>query len=205
MTDYLVDTEVLNIVEVLNGVGDTLLVTSTGSLIDPIQEVIQSLNDGQVITVDGLVYGDVPILLNANNTAVVVNGTLQGAIGPGLEIFAPSGATTPTTNNDITVGSAGIVEGNHYGIVLSEPVTSGVLGPATGNTVTNSGTIQSIEGGVGIETVGDGLDVFNNSGKIMGIDGMYLLDNSNVEGINNSGTIEGTTGPAITSIVDRGT
>jgi hypothetical protein len=198
MAGYVVDTEILNTTEALTGNGDSLLVSGSGSLIFPEYVAIDSEANNQGITVDGLVYGNLAMILNNSDTSVDVNGTVQGAGVGGVGIIVQTITTAATMSNVITVGSQGTVEGEDYAVQFSEPIVVGVYGPETFNTLTNDGTIQS-QGVAGVSAIGDGGDTFSNSGKIAGTEGIQFLVNSNTETVENSGTIQGTTGAAIYS------
>jgi hypothetical protein len=194
MADYIVDTELHNTKYDLTGSGDTILVTSSGSLLYPGSRDIISDANSQTITIDGLAYGIDPVALEASSTIVNVNGTVQGT-AYGVVVQAPNLVTT--THNAITVGSQGTIEGTDYGVLFSEPVAAGVYGAETFNTLTNHGTIQATGQTVGqagtaaISASGDGGDLFSNTGLISGTFGIQFLSNSNTETIDNSGTIEG--------------
>jgi hypothetical protein len=174
------------------GVGDTLLVTSSGSVIgSSVLNGIESQADSQLITLDGLAFGQDAIAVGGNITTVLVNGDAEG-------YFAGLAATT--SESSITVGSQGTIEGKTYGVQFVEDIAPGGGQAETFNALTNHGTIQSLNVGAAVKTFGDGGDLFSNSGMISGLStGIQFQANTGTQTVENSGTIESTDGPAISS------
>jgi hypothetical protein len=77
-TNYIIDTEVKNVVSTMTGFLDTLVVTNSGSIINPNSVGIDSKADEQDITIDGLVSAFNGVQLGGNQTRIIVNGDLQG-------------------------------------------------------------------------------------------------------------------------------
>jgi hypothetical protein len=197
MTNYVVTGNQLN--QVLSGVDDTLLVTSTGNitcvgLIENIG-VASEANDQQIVD-DGLIYGaDIGMFLTGSNTDVQVNGSVQGM--QGIKVILGGASESITVGNQ---GSVDGIAGNAIALVNDTPSAF------TFNTVTNQGTISSM-GNAGIYSAGGGNDSFSNSGTISGATGIELQANASTEYIENSGTIVGTAtnGAAISSSQLTGT
>jgi len=80
MTDVVIDTQVLNTLEQLQDSGDTLLVTSSGSLNNLDSDGIISEADDQQISIYGLVFGDQGVTVTGNNVSVIVNGDVGGTL-----------------------------------------------------------------------------------------------------------------------------
>jgi hypothetical protein len=184
MTDFVVNSELDNTQENLNN-QDTLLVTNTGSLVDPGFSPAINAASNNIITDNGSVYGAVDIFTAGAgaNIDINVNGSLQAT----NEAIIDQGP-----NLRVNVGSQGLIQGANIGVFLE-----GEANP-TDSVVTNAGTIL----GSGLAAVaggGEGGDSINNSGMMSGFNGINFVENLSANNVENSGTIEGTQSSAIFS------
>jgi hypothetical protein len=211
MTNVVIDTEVQNTLEILSDSADTILVTSSGSLINPGIFGIISAGDSQLVTIDGTVYSGLAVTVTHNNTSILVNGNVQGTTG----VWDEGG-----TNDSITVGSQGTISGSQFGGVdLSDPdgasiLNSGIISGSTGIVavdnsgaivIENSGTIEGASGGAiqsstdgrassaGISLVNSGLLTNAAANTLSGSGGVLFFDDSagTTSIIDNQGAITG--------------
>ena len=168
MANVIVDTPEALPGEGLTGIGDTLLVTSQGSIVDDTQPsagigtAVSGTGADETITLDGSVYcaynasgtdAGIGVYLTASSDALTVNSLVQGA----------TGAVQDTgTDGIINVGAIGFLQGigsSAYGLEIEG------TGTATNDTLTNQGWIT---GTVGVLVKGGGSDTILNSGNISG-------------------------------------
>jgi hypothetical protein len=198
MTSYLVDTPNSPGVP-LSGAGDTLLVTSQGSILvnsapsSGIGTAISATGNDEAATLDGAVYcaytssgtvaGD-GVYLDGSQDTLTVDSTVQGGT---------SAVQVDGTDAFIDVGSLGALQG-----LGSTSWGLGINGGSaeTNDTLLNLGTITGTTG-IGISSGGG--DSITNGGTISGTVGINYKDNVALEYIENSGMISGPNG-AIESI-----
>jgi hypothetical protein len=190
MTDYVVNTEVDNTTTILSNLGDSVLVTNTGSILYPSNIAIDSEAIEQQITVDGFVSANTGIYLSSASANVLINGEVQGLGGLGA-------IEARGTMENISVGSQGRVDNISTSAIFFNN-TVNQTNPPTFDTVTNQGTINSASYAAIFTQVG-GDDTFSNSGTISGATGIELTSNTGIETVENSGTIKGNGGAAISS------
>jgi hypothetical protein len=190
VTAYLIDTEVQNTEYDMPAPGDTLLVTNSGSIINPFSESdIVSEVPVQHITIDGLVSGNgFDVVVEGTFTSVIVNGEVSGT-GAGISLESGS---------DSVVNSGTISE------------NTGILARDSSETqnIENSGTIEGIQAaissvvspgdsGAGISLVNSGSGLLTNANAAgnpeEGSSAVLYFDDSagSVSTIDNQGAITG--------------
>ena len=183
----------------LTAAGDTLLVTSQGSILDDVAPssgigtAISATGNNETVTLDGSVYcaytsssdtveGD-GVYLDGSEDTLTVDSILQGG----------SAAAQDNGDSDsIFVGSSGMLQGLGFS---SDGFLIQGSGSVTTEDLQNLGTIT---GTVGIAVVAGGLDTIVNGGTISGGIGNGYEGNVALEYIENSGAISGS-GVAIQS------
>jgi serralysin len=195
----------------LSGAGDTLLVTSAGSLVTlSAGDGIDSTGNSEQITLDGLAYsaGNFGAFVGGTYTNLVVNGEAQSGTSSGVAVYGSS--------NSVNVGAQGEVSGS-IGAVLKDTdgaltndghITGSVAGlglyQSSGDQVTNDGVIsasQTLTFGGAILIDGATDETVTNAGLISGPTALYEEQRSTAT-IYNSGTIEGNLALADTSMLD---
>ena len=212
MTNVVIDTEVLNTLESLQDSGDTLLVTSSGSLINPDHDGIIAGNDDQQISIYGLVFGVQGVTVAGNNVSVIVNGDVEGTIVGVLlsnvdgdsvvnsgTISGPSGIVALAGNSTKNIENSGTIEGSTGAAITSslEPAPgdsglgisvvnsgSGLLTNAAANTLGGTGGVLFFDDTAGTTSTID------NQGAITGAN-FVIQSLSDILDISNSGTIHG--------------
>jgi hypothetical protein len=212
MTDVVIDTQVLNTLEQLQDSGDTLLVTSSGSLNNLDSDGIISEADDQQISIYGLVFGDQGVTVTGNNVSVIVNGDVGGTLvgvflsttdGDSLvnsgTISGPTGIVALAGNSTKNIENSGTIEGSTGAAITSslEPAPgdsgvgisvvnsgSGLLTNAAANTLGNTGGVLFFDDTAGTTSTID------NQGAITGA-GYVIQSLSDILDIFNSGTIHG--------------
>src|ERR1700722_7490653 len=212
MTDVVIDTQVLNTLEQLQDSGDTLLVTSSGSLNNLDSDGIISEADDQQISIYGRVFGDQGVTVTGNNVSVIVNGDVGGALvgvflsttdGDSLvnsgTISGPTGIVALAGNSTKNIENSGTIEGSTGAAITRslEPAPgdsgvgisvvnsgSGLLTNAAANTLGNTGGVLFFDDTAGTTSTID------NQGAITGA-GYVIQSLSDILDIFNSGTIHG--------------
>ena len=206
MSSSVVSTTVSNTTESLSGIGDDLLVTSLGSIVETNGIYgVDSTASGQAITVDGLVYSadagaGVAVHLGSTRANLLVDGQVMGDTG----VFSDG------SGNSITVGSQGSIDSvdSMASIVGTAVYLEGPFNnpTATGNTLTNNGDVSAgfsaAYQAVSVYYGGD--DLILNSGRIEGAAGINFESNAATETVENSGTIQGGSVAAIESYSSTG-
>ena len=200
MTDVVIDTQVLNTLEQLQDSGDTLLVTSSGSLNNLDSDGIISEADDQQISIYGLVFGDQGVTVAGNNVSVIVNGDVGGTV---------AGVFLSTTDGDSVVNS-GTISGPTGIVALAGNSTknienSGTIEGSTGPAITSSLEPAPGDSGVGINVVNSGSGLLTNAAAnaLGGSVGVLFFDDSAgaISTIDNQGAITGA-GYVIQSLSD---
>ena len=172
----------------LTGNGDTLLVTSSGSVVQTDGGFgVYASGGNEAITLDGLIYaaytnsgsvsGDAVYMTGSGDT-LTVDAFVQGG-GSGVQIGGAG------TGDFVDVGSLGTIQG-----IGPASFGFGILGQnaSTSDSLDNAGTISAVTA-VGISDGGG--DTIVNSGDISGTWGVNYQQNVAAENIENSGTIAG--------------
>jgi len=155
MTTTVINTYELDVPQNLTGVGDDLLVTQAGSLVeDNGSPGVDSTGNSESITIDGLVYSAsgglaTAVSITGLDTALFVNGQVEGDTGVDV---ASGGAV------QISVGSQGSIASVD---LAGTAVLFQGSGSSTVDTLNNAGDIS---GQVEVEHGGN--DVINNTGTI---------------------------------------
>jgi hypothetical protein len=197
MTSSVVNSYVSNTTETLSSVGDDLLVTSAGSIVNTNSDYgVVSSASNQAITVDGLVYSvdagyGIGVEITGQSSSLFVNGQIQG--DEGVWVY-------DTNNVNVNIGAQGSIDGvNGNGIVFEGNVSSPSV---TNYTLGNAGDITAgfgfPETAVAFEYGGN--DLVSNSGTISSTFAISFYGNVETETVENSGTIEGGTGGSSSAI-----
>ncbi len=197
----------------LTGAGDTLLVTSAGSLVAlGGGDGIDAIGNSETITLDGLAYGGAAdgggVYLGGQDCRLLVNGQAESANSFGIDMANLRNSVNIGGQGQVN-GLYGVLAGGADGTITNDGHITGVQegiyldGPA-GDQITNNGTISesqssSGEGAFGIYSSTS--DTISNTGVISAPNAFYVSTGSTAT-IENSGTIEGNIVIADTSQID---
>jgi hypothetical protein len=181
----------------LTGTGDTLLVTTAGSLVSMSGgDGINASGASEQVVLDGLAYSafDYGALLQGGGSQLLVNGEAQGAYG--VALFAGAESVNVGASGTIFGFADGLYAQGQGDIVTNDGHISGAAyGIFSNNTivVTNDGTI-STSGNINDEaavTLADGVNSYlQNAGTISGPVAVYVEVGASAT-IANAGTISG--------------
>jgi hypothetical protein len=197
----------------LTGAGDTLLVTSAGSLVAlGGGDGIDAIGNSETITLDGLAYGGgsfgAGVYLGGQDCSLLVNGHAESATYFGIDLANLRDSVNIGGQGEVS-GLYGIFTGAADGTITNDGHVTGTqdgifLDGATGDQITNDGTISASQSGSfdgAFVISGATSDTISNTGVISAPNAFYVATGSTAT-IENSGTIEGNVVVADTSQID---